>query len=175
MLKVEKAKMIILGIDPGYAIIGYGVISYNGNRFTVLDYGAITTEAGLPMARRLELIYEGVRQLIIKYSPDAMAVEELFFNTNAKTVIGVGQARGVNILAGVKSGVEIAEYTPLQVKQALTGYGRAEKNQVIQMVPMCLNLKKAPKPDDVADALAIAVCHAYSAGSRITDALRRGF
>lgn len=157
--------MIILGIDPGYAIIGYGVISYNGNRFTVLDYGAITTEAGLPMARRLELIYEGVRQLIIKYSPDAMAVEELFFNTNAKTVIGVGQARGVIILAGVKSGVEIAEYTPLQVKQAVVGYGRAEKQQVISMVTTILKLKSPPKPDDTADAVAIAICHAQCRGS----------
>jgi len=154
--------MIILGIDPGYAIVGYGIIKYDGNRFTTLDYGVITTHKDTPMPKRLEQIYESTVELIQKYSPDAIAVEELFFNTNTTTAIGVSQARGVIILAGVRSGKLLHEYTPLQVKQAVTGYGRADKNQVIEMTRIILKLQKAPKPDDAADALAIAVCHAHS-------------
>lgn len=158
--------MRILGIDPGYAILGYGVIDMIGNRFKVVDYGAITTEAGMEMPDRLKVLYNSLMELIVRHEPEVASVEELFFNTNAKTAILVGQARGVAVLACANSGLEIAEYTPLQIKQALVGYGRAEKKQVQQMVKTILNLKEVPKPDDTADALAAAVCHGHSAGSR---------
>ena len=154
--------MIILGIDPGFAIVGVGIIEYKGNKFRVLDYFAITTKAHTPIEQRLKIIYDGINEVIQKYKPDFMAVEELFFNNNAKTAIAVGQARGVILLSAVNLGVPFFEYTPLQVKQAVAGYGRADKNQVQQMVKAILNLKSVPKPDDVADALAIAVCHAHS-------------
>lgn len=154
--------MIILGIDPGYAIVGVGIIEYNGNKFKTLDYYAITTEAHTPFEQRLKIIYEGINNAIEKYKPDFMAIEELFFNDNAKTAIAVGQARGVIVLAGVNHGVEIFEYTPLQVKQAVVGYGRADKTQVQHMTRSLLGLSSIPKPDDVADALAIALCHAHS-------------
>ncbi|MFA7636979.1 MAG: crossover junction endodeoxyribonuclease RuvC [Monoglobales bacterium] len=159
--------MIILGIDPGIAIVGYGLIEYIGNRFRVFDYGSIQTKAGVPTTDRLKTVYDSMSQLIEKYKPDAMAIEELFFNTNSKTAIVVAEARGVIILSGVNAGIDIAEYTPLQVKQAVTGYGRADKNQVQQMTKALLGLDKVPKPDDTADALAIAICHAHSAGSAI--------
>lgn len=158
--------MKILGIDPGYAIMGYGVIEKTGNKFSVCDYGAITTDAGTPMTERLEHLYDSLREIIEEHRPEVAAIEELFFNTNAKTAIMVGQARGVALLACVKGGLEIEEYTPLQIKQALTGYGRADKNQVQQMVKMMLNLKAVPKPDDTADALAAAICHGHSADMR---------
>ncbi len=161
--------MIILGIDPGYAIVGWGVIEYNGSKFRTLGYGSIQTPAGMPIVDRLELIYKGMNEIIAKYKPDQMAVEELFFNTNSKTAIVVAEARGIIILAAKLAGVEIGEYTPLQVKQAVVGYGRAEKKQVIIMVTGLLGLKEPPKPDDTADALAIAVCHAHSAGSRMSQ------
>lgn len=154
--------MRILGIDPGYAIVGYGVIEYHGNSFKVIEYGKITTDSKKDLPERLVIIYNGIKELIEKFQPDAMAVEELFFNNNAKTAINVGQARGVILLSAANNGVPVFEYTPLQVKQAVVGYGRAEKNQVQQMVKMLLSLEKIPKPDDVADALAIAVCHAHS-------------
>lgn len=154
--------MKILGIDPGFAIVGCGVVDYTGNKFTVIDHMAVTTQAGLPLAQRLKTIYEDVGSIIDRYKPDAVAVEELFFNTNITTAIAVGQARGVILLAAVNRGAEIFEYTPLQVKQAVVGYGRAEKGQVQQMVKMILNLKEIPKPDDVADGLALAICHAHS-------------
>ena len=154
--------MIILGIDPGFAIVGVGVVEYKGNKFNVIDYFAVTTKAGLPIEERLKIIYDGISEAIRKYKPDAMSVEELFFNNNAKTAIQVGQARGVILLAGVNSGIPIFEYTPLQVKQSVVGYGRAEKKQIQQMVKAILSLKEIPKPDDVADALALAVCHAHS-------------
>ena len=157
--------MIILGIDPGYAIVGYGVIKYENNRFTVLDYGAITTSAGTPFVDRLQTIYNDLNLLCQKYTPEAMAIEKLFYNTNAKTVIDVAQARGVTVLAAHQNGLEIFEYTPLQVKQSVVGYGRAEKKQVQEMIKLLLNLEKVPKPDDTADALAMAVCHAHSSGS----------
>jgi crossover junction endodeoxyribonuclease RuvC len=153
---------LILGIDPGIAILGYGVIRYEANKFTVIDYGAITTEAGTPMSRRLTLIYDGLIDLIAKYKPDVFAAEELFFNKNIKTALTVGHARGVAVLAASKSGVPVYEYTPLQVKQAVVGYGRAEKKQIQQMVKILLNLREIPKPDDVADALAVALCHGNS-------------
>ncbi len=158
-------KMIILGIDPGYAIVGYGVINYEANKFKVLDYGAITTPAGMPFVQRLDVIYNDLNMLFEKYHPEAMAIEKLFYNTNAKTVIDVAQARGVTVLAAHQHKAEIFEYTPLQVKQSVVGYGRAEKKQVQEMTRVILNLEKIPKPDDTADALAMAICHAHSSGS----------
>lgn len=154
--------MIILGIDPGFAIVGVGIIEYKGNKFRTIDYFALTTKAHTPIEERLKVIYEGIADAINKYKPDFIAIEELFFNNNAKTAIQVGQARGVILLAGVNANIPIYEYTPLQVKQAVVGYGRAEKKQIQQMVKAILNLSEIPKPDDVADALAIAVCHAHS-------------
>ena len=159
--------MIILGIDPGYAIVGWGVIDYTANRFSVIDYGAVTTEAKTPFNRRLEMVFDGVSEIITRYRPSALAIEKLFYNTNAKTVIDVAQSRGVINLAAVKNGVEIFEYTPLQVKQSVVGYGRAEKKQVQQMTKMLLHLKEVPRPDDTADALALAICHAHASGSRL--------
>ena len=157
--------MRILGIDPGYAIVGFGVISYNGSRFKVLEYGAITTDKNTPFPERLNEIYDGMNYLLDKYQPAAISIEKLYFNTNTTTAISVAQARGVCVLAGVKHGVEIAEYTPLQVKMAVTGYGRAEKHQIMEMTKTLLSLKEIPKPDDAADALAIAICHAHTSGS----------
>ncbi len=157
--------MRILGIDPGYAIVGYGVIDYQNTRFSVVDYGAILTEAGTPFNERLEQIYDETCAIMQKWKPEAMAIEKLFYNTNAKTVIDVGQARGALVLAAQKNGLDIAEYTPLQVKQSVVGYGRAEKKQVQEMTKLILNLEKIPKPDDTADALAIAICHAHAGGS----------
>ena len=158
--------MRILGIDPGYAILGYGIIEMRGNRFKVIDYGAVTTEAGMEMPDRLKVLYNSLMELIGRFEPEVASVEELFFNTNAKTAILVGQARGVALLACSNSGLEIAEYTPLQIKQSLLGNGRAEKKQVQFMVKTILNLKEVPKPDDTADALAAAICHGHSAGAR---------
>lgn len=154
--------MIILGIDPGYAIVGVGVVEYVGNKFRTLEYNAITTPAGMPTVERLQKIYREMNMYIDKYSPDAMAIEELFFNSNQKTAINVAQARGVLLVAAANRNIPINEYTPLQVKQAVTGYGRADKKQIQQMVKMMLGLNAVPKPDDAADALAIAICHAHS-------------
>jgi len=152
----------ILGIDPGFAIVGYGVIDYEKGKYKTVDYGKITTPAGMDMPQRLKEVYDGVLRLIELFKPDVLAVEELFFNTNVKTAIAVGHARGVIVLAAANSGIKINEYTPLQIKQAVVGYGRADKNQVQQMVKMFLGLKEVPKPDDTADALAVAICHANS-------------
>lgn len=154
--------MIILGIDPGIAILGYGIVRYEGNKFTPLDYGAITTDSKVSMPERLGILYRGLDELIKAYNPDTLAVEELFFNKNVKTALTVGHARGVVLLAGYQQGLNTYEYTPLQVKQAVVGYGRAEKQQIQQMVKILLNLEKIPKPDDVADALAVAICHGNS-------------
>lgn len=159
--------MVILGIDPGYAIVGWGVIEYVGNSFKTLGYGSIQTPAGMAPEQRLAEIYRGMKTIIEKYRPAQMAVEELFFNTNSKTAIMVAEARGIILLSATLEGVPIAEYTPLQVKQAVVGYGRAEKKQVITMVTSILGLPKPPKPDDTADALAIAVCHAHAGCSRL--------
>ena len=161
--------MIILGIDPGLAIVGWGVIEYSGSRFKVLGYGSVETPAHTPTEERLLRINEGIAELINTYHPDVMAVEELFFNTNITTGIRVAEARGVIIMRAYSLGVKLAEYTPLQVKQAVVGYGRAEKKQVISMVTRLLNLDAPPKPDDTADALAIAVCHAHCGGSRLAE------
>ena len=164
--------MIILGIDPGYAIVGYGVIEYKNNHFTVIDYGAILTDACTPFNIRLEKIYDGMCDIITRHKPEAMAIEKLFYNNNAKTVIDVSQARGVIMLASQKNGVPAFEYTPLQVKQSVVGYGRAEKKQVQEMTRRILALEKVPKPDDTADALAMAICHAHASGSLMTNNLR---
>ncbi len=160
--------MRILGIDPGYALMGYGVIEQNGNSFRVIDYGSISTEAGTPMPERLKFLYSSLMDIIADTEPEAAA-------TNAKTVINVGQARGVAVLACVNSGLTIDEYTPLQIKQALVGYGRAEKKQVQQMVKTILKLDAVPKPDDTADALAVAICHANSSGgsSRLAASIEK--
>ena len=154
--------MRILGIDPGIAIVGYGVVDKEGNRYKTIAYDAVTTKAHTPLEDRLEKVYNGVCEIIKEYKPDAMSIEELFFNNNAKTALTVGQARGVIILAAVQNHIPVYEYTPLQVKQALTGYGRASKSQIQQMMKSMLGLTEVPKPDDVADALAIAVCHGNS-------------
>ncbi|MEG0875791.1 MAG: crossover junction endodeoxyribonuclease RuvC [Oscillospiraceae bacterium] len=160
--------MRILGIDPGIATVGFGVIDSDKGKITLVNYGVITTPAHTPLSSRLDHIYSDMQELCKTFSPDAIAYEELFFNTNITTGIAVAHGRGVLLLAGYRSGTEIFEYTPLQVKQAVVGYGRADKHQVIEMVKRLLNLKAAPKPDDAADALAIAICHARSATSLIT-------
>lgn len=154
--------MRIIGIDPGYAITGYGVIEYEGNHFKLVEAGAIETKAGVPFPIRLEKIYDDMMGLIAKYKPDAISIEELFFNTNTTTAIGVAQGRGAVLIAAAKTNTPIYEYTPLQVKQAVVGYGRAEKKQVQLMVQKILNLEKIPKLDDTTDAMAIAMCHAHS-------------
>ena len=154
--------MIIIGIDPGYAIVGIGVIEYKGNKFRTLEYNAITTPAGMPTTERLKKIYQEMEMYIDKYKPDSVAIEELFFNSNQKTAINVAQARGVLLVAVTNKNIPIFEYTPLQVKQSVTGYGRADKKQIQTMVKMILGLNAIPKPDDAADALAIAICHAHS-------------
>lgn len=151
--------MIILGIDPGLATVGYAVIEYKGNRYKTIDYGTIRTDSKTIFPERLKIIYDELSNIIDRYNPVDLAVEELFFNKNVKTAIQVGQARGVEILAAIHKGLEVYEYTPLQVKQAVVGYGRAEKSQVQEMVKILLNLKEIPKPDDAADALAVAICH----------------
>ena len=154
--------MIILAIDPGTATTGYGVIEYEGNRFRVKDYGVISTEANRATELRLQDIYEGIKNLIARHKPDCFVIEQLFFNVNVRTALAVGQARGVSLLVAADGGIPVTEYTPLQVKQAVVGYGRAGKAQVQQMVKAILNLREIPKPDDAADALALAICHAHS-------------
>jgi crossover junction endodeoxyribonuclease RuvC len=152
----------ILGIDPGTATMGWGVVRQEGSRLRYVQHGAITTPSNWAMPRRLGRLFDGVTQLLEGYRPDTVAVEELFFNTNVTTAITVGQARGVALLAAYRAGLEVAEYTPLQVKQAITSYGRAEKRQVQEMVRALLNLREIPRPDDAADGLAIAITHAFS-------------
>lgn len=154
--------MRILGIDPGLAIVGFGIIDKQRNGFDVVDYGVITTDKDTPFPLRIKQVYNGVSRLIEKYQPDAIAMEELFFNTNTTTGIAVAEARGVALLAAINKTDHLYEYTPLQIKQALTGYGRADKQQVQYMVKAILNLKAVPKPDDAADALAVALCHAQT-------------
>lgn len=159
--------MVILGIDPGLATVGFGIVDYFRDSFKVIEYGAILTAAGERIENRLSEIYDGVCELCKTYSPDAISIEELFFNSNRKTAVAVCQARGVILLAAKKCGVPIYEYTPLQIKQAVTGYGRAEKAQIQYMVKNILKLRAVPKPDDTADALAMAICHAYSQTSAL--------
>ncbi|MCL2568392.1 MAG: crossover junction endodeoxyribonuclease RuvC [Oscillospiraceae bacterium] len=155
--------MTILGIDPGYATVGFGIVQGNRSRHRLVQCGVITTSAGAPFAERLKQVFDDVSLLIRQFEPDAIAVEELFFNKNEKTAIQVAHARGVLLLAGAASGVPLFEYTPLQVKMAVSGYGRAGKQQVQEMVRRLLQLSQIPKPDDAADALAIALCHLRSA------------
>lgn len=161
--------MRILGIDPGYAIVGYGILDYDGYKFRPVGYGAITTEAGADFHLRLMDIYNDMQQLLTKYKPDVMSIEKLFFNTNVTTGIDVSQARGVIVLAAAQAGVEVREYTPLQVKQSVVGYGRAEKKQVMEMTRAILGLSAIPKPDDAADALALAICHGHCSSAVKTD------
>ena len=154
--------MIIMGIDPGISVTGYGVISFQDNTLKGLCYGGIRTDPDLPMSRRLKRIYDALIKAIREYRPDILVVEELFFNRNVNTAFAVGMARGVALLAAEMEGVPISSYTPLQVKQAVVGYGRASKNQIQQMVKVLLGLGEVPTPDDAADALALAICHANS-------------
>ena len=159
--------MRIRGIDPGRAIVGWAVLDSDRGRLTPVAYGAITTPAHTSVESRLLIIKNDLETVIDKYAPTEMAIEELFFNTNITTGITVAEARGVILCTAHAKGLKISEYTPLQVKQAVVGYGKAEKHQVIAMVTSILKLKKAPKPDDTADAVAIAICHSQCAGSAI--------
>lgn len=161
--------MIILGLDPGIATVGFGIISTERGTSRAVSYGAITTPPKIPLSERLEAIYNDCNQLIESFEPDVISIEELFFNTNLKTGIAVAHGRGVLLLSGRQHGVPIFEYTPLQVKQSVVGYGRAEKKQVMEMVKRLLNLEKIPRPDDAADALALALCHARAVSSLLYD------
>lgn len=162
--------MRILGIDPGIATIGFGVVESENNKFSLINCGVITTPAHTSLSSRLEQIYDDMLELLDTFKPDAVSVEELFFNTNITTGISVAHGRGVILLACRKAGVTLYEYTPLQVKQSVVGYGRAEKSQVMDMVRRICNLRSAPKPDDAADAVALAICH----GRSTTSLLYRG-
>ena len=159
--------MRILGIDPGYATIGFGLLEAAGGKAVMLTYGAITTPPGQPLSKRLYQIFCDMEELITQLKPDAIAVEELFFNTNITTGIAVAQGRGVILCAAEKNAVPLYEYTPSQVKVAVTGYGKAQKRQVMEMTKRLLRLKALPRPDDAADALALALCHARSSTSQI--------
>lgn len=154
--------MRILGIDPGIAIMGYGIVDFNNNKAKVIENGVVTTSPSTRTPERLKILYDNLNDIIREFQPDEFAIEELFFNQNVKTAITVGHARGVQILCAADNKLPIYEYTPLQIKQAITGYGRATKPQMQKMVTTLLNLKEIPKPDDAADALAIALCHALS-------------
>ena len=165
--------MRILGIDPGLAIVGWGIVDSDRGKVRPVAYGAITTPAHTQIEARLLIIQNDLEALIEKYKPDEMAIEELFFNTNITTGIAVAEARGVLLCTAHKHGIKISEYTPLQVKQAVVGYGKAEKKQVIAMVTTLLGLKTAPKPDDTADAIAIALCHSQCRGSLIGEFYNR--
>ena len=160
--------MRVLGIDPGYAIVGWGVVEYAGNRFAPIAYGAVCTDKDTPFEQRLIEIYDGIKDICTRYQPEALSIEKLYYQHNQTTVIGVAEARGVILLAAAQCGVPIYEYTPMQVKQAVVGYGLAEKKQVMDMVKRLLKLKAVPRPDDAADALAIAICHARSATSLLS-------
>ncbi len=162
--------MIVLGIDPGIAIVGYGIIEYKGNKFRTLDYGVIRTRSDQPYPQRLKEIYKAMDSIIKNYQIDAIAIEELFFNKNVKTAIEVAHARGVLVLCSEFNECPTYEYTPLQVKQGITGYGRADKKQVQEMVKLILGLEKIPKPDDAADALAVAISHCHT--SRFSEIFR---
>lgn len=159
--------MRIIGIDPGYAIVGYGVVDFTYGKYKTLTYGAITTSSEMPFIERLEIIYNELELVIAKAKPEVSAIERLYFQNNQKTAIDVAQARGVILLAMQKNHLPVFEYTPLQIKTAVTGYGRAKKPQMMEIVKRHLNLESIPKPDDTADALAVALCHAQSAGTRL--------
>lgn len=159
--------MRILGVDPGYAIVGYGAVDYRSGQFAPVGFGAITTAAGEEMTLRLETIYDDMNTVLERYQPQAVAVEQLFFTNNVTTGIAVSQARGVILLAARKHGVPVFEYTPMQVKQAVVGYGKAEKAQVMDMARRILGLAEVPRPDDTADALAVAICHGHTGSSAL--------
>ena len=161
--------MRILGIDPGYGIIGFGLVECSRNHFQLLRCGAITTPAGMDFSARLEIIYEDMRELLTVAQPDVVAIEELFFGQNVTTGIGVAQARGVILLAIRQAGVPIASYKPAQVKQSVVGYGNATKHQVMDMTKRLLGLQQMPKPDDAADAIALALCHGRSSTSLLSQ------
>lgn len=161
--------MRIIGIDPGYAIVGFGIVDYIGGKFTVLDYGAITTDKDTPFPQRLCEIYDDYCHILDTWKPDALSIERLYFTNNQKTGIDVAQARGIIMMAAQQRNIEINEYTPLQVKQAVVGYGQAVKKQVQEMTRKILKLKTVPKPDDTADALAMTICHGQSSGSLIRN------
>jgi crossover junction endodeoxyribonuclease RuvC len=156
----------VMGLDPGTATTGFGVVEGDGDALQLVEYGAIITPPNLPMPERLRLIYLKLTELIAHLQPEALSVEKLFFNKNVTTALSVGQARGVALLAAANASVPVFEYTPLEVKQAMVGYGRATKDQMQQMVRMVLQLDHTPHPDDAADALAIAICHVQSARMR---------
>jgi crossover junction endodeoxyribonuclease RuvC len=158
--------VIILGVDPGTAITGYGLVQSEGDALQLIAYGAITTPADWKMPQRLQHIYAELTALIRTHQPTDAVIEKLFFSKNVRTALSVGQARGVALLAAAQAGLAIHEYTPLEIKQAVVGYGRAEKTQIQQMVRMLLQLDFIPQPDDAADALAVAICHAHSAKMR---------
>jgi len=160
--------LIVMGIDPGYAIVGYGVVRYENNKFTPLDFRSITTPAGMPLEQRLEIIYDSLTEVFLRYKPEAVAVEQLFYQHNQTTVISVAMARGVILLCAQKCGVPFYEYTPMKIKQSVAGYGNADKQQVMEMTRRLLNLKEVPRPDDTADALAVAICHAHSSASALS-------
>lgn len=162
----ENCKMRVLGIDPGYAIIGYGLVFCEKNRFRSLGHGAITTAASDDFLTRLQFIYDNMTELIFSAKPDAFAIEKLYFQNNQKTAIDVAQARGVTILAAKQANVPVYEYTPLQIKMSVTGYGQAKKYQMMEMTKRLLGLEEIPKPDDTADALAIAITHLSHAGMK---------
>lgn len=163
--------MLILAVDPGTANTGYAVIEAANGQLKAIDYGVIKTPAGSPIAERLRAIHDHINLLFGRFRPDQFVVEQLFFNTNVRTAMAVGQARGVCLLAAAKAQVAATEYTPLEVKQAVVGYGRAEKSQVKEMVRIILRLDEAPKEPDAADALALAICHAHCSGNRAARAI----
>ena len=165
--------MRILGIDPGYGITGFGLVDAQRGQFQLLRCGAITTPAGMDFSARLEMIYEDMRQLLAVAKPDVVAIEELFFGQNVTTGIGVAQSRGVILLAIRQAGLEVYQYKPMQVKQAVVGYGNATKHQVQDMTKRLLHLQAMPKPDDAADAIAIALCHGRSATSLLAQAQKQ--
>lgn len=158
--------MIVLGVDPGLATMGYGVISFDGVKCRPVDYGALTTPAKMPLPERLMHLYEGIEELCKRFEPDDIAMEELFFSKNVTTAIAVGEARGAAMVAMRKHTTNLFEYTPMQIKQAVVGYGKADKQQMQYMVKMLLNLEEIPRPDDAADALAAAICHSHSSRMR---------
>jgi crossover junction endodeoxyribonuclease RuvC len=163
--------MLILGVDPGTAITGYGLVGGEGDELVLEGHGVITTSSDSPLPQRLQILYQELRGLIARYRPTAVAIEELFFSRNVRTALAVGQARGIALLAAAEAGLPVHEYTPLQVKQAVVGYGRATKDQVQQMVRMLLGLDFVPQPDDAADAIAVAICHLHS--NRLATMLER--
>jgi crossover junction endodeoxyribonuclease RuvC len=162
----EVAGRVILGIDPGTASTGFGVISVVGNRLRAVEYGVVETSAAMPLEQRLERIFEAIGEVLVRHRPTATAVESLFFNANVRSALSVGHARGVTLLACSQAGCEVFEYTPQQIKQAVVGYGKASKEQVMEMVRVLLGLSETPRPDHAADALGVAICHANTCGVR---------